>query len=74
MSKKPTTSAQEVLDDAKNVDFDIVIVLGLRDDGESHLMYNVDEVAALQIMKLFANNLLAEILRNGGFANGKPLH
>lgn len=74
MPKKPLTTAEEILEDAKKVDFDIVVVLGMRESGEAHLMYNVDEVSALQTLQLFANNLLAEILRSGGFSNGRSVH
>lgn len=72
MSKKEET-VEELLEDAKELDFDTVLVLGLTEEGESHFLYNCEEYTALQVIDLFRANFFAQILKEAlsGISNKK---
>jgi hypothetical protein len=62
MSKDSDDEIKEMLDEAKKIDFDALVIIGIDHDSEAHMMHNVDSVSTLQILELFRSNLLTTLL------------
>lgn len=70
MAQKDGSDVEKMLDDAKDLDLEEVIILGLDNESEAHMLRNMDPVTALQILELFRSNLITSILKevlSGGF-------
>ena len=62
MSKDSDDEIKEMLDEAKEIDFDTLVIIGIDHDSEAHMRCNVDSVSTLQILELFRSNLLTTLL------------
>jgi len=73
MSTDDNELCRETLEDAKNLDLVTVVVLGVTSEGESHFMYNCEDLTALQILDLFRANFFAQIMQEAlsGHSKGK---